>query len=192
MRWTRRLFGRSGSWAGVAIVLLLVGIVTLVTGVPYLIASEDARRPPLEEHLTELELPPGVSMGDLERGEVDLFVDGDTITVKLEDGRTLLVRYYGIDTPERGQRCFREALDRNEMLLEHGDTVLLLTDARLEDENQRLLRYIFLEDGTSVDATLVAEGFAEAWRADGFYRDHLVALEEQARAAARGCLWAGE
>lgn len=191
-RQVRRRFGRSGAWAGAALVLILVGVVTLVSGLPYLVASEDAKRPPLEEHLIRLELPPGTSLDDLERAEVAEIVDGDTITAELEDGRTLLVRYYGIDTPERGDRCFREATDRNQMLVEAGDMVLLLTDARLEDENQRLLRYIFLEDGTSVDATLVAEGFGEAWRSDGYYRDQLVALEEQARQAGRGCLWGGE
>jgi micrococcal nuclease len=184
----RRRFGGPGAWAGAIVVLLLVGVVTLVSGAPYWIASDDAQRPPLEEHLTGLQLPPGVALGDLERAEVEEIVDGDTITAKLEDGRTLLVRYFGIDTPERGERCFREATDRNEMLVA-GETVLLLTDERLEDRNGRLLRYIFLEDGTSVDATLVAEGFAEAWRADGYYRDHIVALEEEARAAGRGCLW---
>jgi endonuclease YncB( thermonuclease family) len=179
--------GRSGGWAGAAVVVILLAIVTAVSGSSYLIASEDARRPPLDEQLTALSLPPGVSLADLERAEVAAIVDGDTITAKLEDGRTLPVRYFGIDTPERGDRCFREATDRNEALL--GDTVLLLEDERLEDSSNRLLRYIFLEDGTSLDATLVAEGFAEAWRADGYYRDELVALEGQARAAGRGCLW---
>ena len=173
--------------AGAAIVVILVAIVTVVAGVPYLIASEDAQRPPLDERVTRLELPPGIALSDLERAEVAEIVDGDTITARLEDGRTLPVRYFGIDTPERGERCFREATDRNEHLI--GETVLLLTDERLEDSNGRLLRYIFLEDGTSVDATLVAEGFAEAWRADGYYRDEIVALEEDARAAGRGCLW---
>ena len=183
----RRRFGRSGAWAGAVVVLLLVGVVTLVSGTPYWIASDDAQRPPLDEQITALALPPGVTLAGLERAEVAAIVDGDTITAKLEDGRTLPIRYFGIDTPERGDRCFREATDRNEMLI--GDTVLLLTDERLEDSFGRLLRYIFLENGTSVDATLVAEGFALAWTADGYYRDQIVALEAQARAAGRGCLW---
>ena len=182
-----RQLGRSGAWAGAAVVLILVAIVFAVSGAPYFIAGEDARRPPLDEQVTALALPPGVTLDGLERAEVAEIVDGDTITAKLEDGRTLPIRYFGIDTPERGDRCFREATDRNEQLI--GDTVLLLPDQRLEDSNGRLLRYIFLEDGTSVDATLVAEGFAEAWRADGYYRDLILALEDAARAAGRGCLW---
>ena len=108
----RGRIGRSGAWAGAAIVLLLVGVVTLVAGAPYFIASDDARRPPLDEQVISLELPPGISLDDLEHAVLDQIVDGDTVTARLEDGRTLPVRYYGIDAPERGERCFREAVDR--------------------------------------------------------------------------------
>ncbi len=68
------------------------------------------------------------------------------------------------------------------------DVIYLLKDERLE-EGTHLLRYVFLEDGTSLDATLVAEGFATAQRTDGYYKDQLIALEDEARAAGRGCLW---
>ena len=50
-------------------------------------------------------------------------------------------------------------------------------------------RYVFLPDGTSIDATLVAEGFGQAWTTDGQYRDQIVALQAEAQAAGRGCLW---
>ena len=189
MKGWRRLLGHRGAWAGAAVVLIILAIDFAVAGIPYFIAGDAAKRPPLDERLTKLVLPPGTTLDDLEHAELSQIVDGDTITAKLEDGRTLLVRYYGIDTPERGDRCFRESTDRNESLI--GKKILLLKDARLEDDHGRLLRYVFLEDGTSVDATLVAEGFAEAWRQDGYYRDQLVALEDQAKAAGRGCLWKG-
>ena len=67
--------------------------------------------------------------------------------------------------------------------------MLLLPDARNQDRYQRLLRYIFLPDGTSVDATLVAEGFGHAWRQDGRYKGDIVKLEDDARTNDRGCLW---
>jgi len=171
---------------GWLVVLALLAIVSAAAGVPYLIASEDARRPPLEEHPTTLELPQGYTLESLQEVEVEEVIDGDTIDV-LIDGLVTRVRYFGIDTPERGRACYREATDRNESLV--GDTVLLLPDARTEDDFGRLLRYVFLPDGTSVDATLVAEGFAEAWTRDGRYRDEIVALEEEARKEGRGCLW---
>lgn len=170
---------------GTLLVLALVLIVTLAGALPYYIASDEARRPPLEEHREQLQLPPGVTLESLERVEVYDIIDGDTIQIR-KNGDLSPVRYFGIDTPERGERCYREALDRNELLL--TKYLYLLPDARDNDGN-RPLRYIFLEDGTSLDATMVAEGFAYAWRQDGRYRDQLVALEEQAKAEGRGCLW---
>jgi micrococcal nuclease len=171
---------------GWLVVLALLAIVTSAAALPYLIAGEDAQRPPLNAQPTHLTLPPGMTLATLQRAEVEEIIDGDTIDVRI-DGREVRVRYFGVDTPERGDRCFREATDRNEQLL--GKTVLLLPDARTEDNFGRLLRYVFLEDGTSVDATLVAEGFGRAWARDGRYRDEIVQLEDEAEAAGRGCLW---
>ena len=177
----------SRSRRGWFVVVALIAVVSAVAGVPYLIASDDAQRPPLEPQLTILALPEGFTLESLQEVEVEEVIDGDTIDVNL-NGITTRVRYFGVDTPERGRACYREAADRNEMLV--GDTVLLLADARTEDDFGRLLRYVFLPDGTSVDATLVAEGFGEAWTRDGRYRDDIVLLEAEARAAERGCLWA--
>jgi endonuclease YncB( thermonuclease family) len=173
---------------GTLLVLALILIVTLAAGIPYYIASEDARRPPLEEHREQLQLPRGLTLESLERVEVYDIIDGDTIQIR-KNGDLSPVRYFGIDTPERGERCYREALDRNELLLTKH--VYLLPDER-DNDGQRPLRYIFLEDGTSLDATMVAEGFAYAWRRDGRYRDQIVALEEQAKAEGRGCLWSSD
>ena len=180
----RRSFG--GRRPGWAFVLILLAGVALVAGLPYAIASRDAQRPPPEPRLAYLTLPQGLSLADLEPAQVEEIIDGDTIEVSL-GGQTVRVRYYGIDTPERGRRCYREAKDRNESLL--GETVLLLPDARDRDAGDRSLRYVFREDGLSLDATLVAEGFALAWRAEGRYRAAILDLEAEAMAAGRGCLW---
>jgi micrococcal nuclease len=160
--------------------------VTLVTGVPYAIASRDARSPGFEQVRTSLTLPPGVSIDTLQKATVYEVIDGDTINV-LIDRKLEAVRIFGVDTPERGEPCFRDATERSRRLI--GSSVLLLPDARERDSFDRLLRYVFKSDGTSVDATLVAEGMAVAWRQDGQYRDRLVALEGEAQAAGRGCLW---
>jgi micrococcal nuclease len=127
----------------------------------------------------------------MQTARVEGVVDGDTADVLME-GRTYRVRYYGIDTPERGQRCFREATDRNQQLVGIGDRIYLLQDAREFDSSNRLLRYVFLSDGTSVDATLAAEGYAAAWRQDGAFRDQIISLEAEAQSRGRGCLWAQE
>lgn len=113
-------------------------------------------------------------------------IDGDTLDVRIGSAEER-VRLFGVDTPERGEPCFREATDRLRALASDG--VLLRADARNRDPNGRLLRYVYTRDGVSIDALLVAEGFAYAWTRDGAAREALIALEAGARDAGQGCLW---
>ncbi len=120
--------------------------------------------------------------------EVDRIIDGDTLDVRA-GGETFRVRLYGVDTPERGEACFREATDRLRDLA--GAQVQLLPDARLADRYDRQLRYVYASDGTLIDEALVREGYGLAWRDDGSKREAIIVAEEEARGAARGCLWSG-
>ena len=113
-------------------------------------------------------------------------IDGDTIDVTL-DGEQRHIRYYGVDAPEKGKKCFEEAKARNSDLL--GATVRLEPDARDQDQYGRLLRYVFNEDGLSIEAVLISEGLATAWREDGVYRPRFLAMENEARENKVGCLW---
>lgn len=122
----------------------------------------------------------------LEQATVVEVVDGDTIDVRI-GGEPQRIRYYGIDAPEEDEKCYQEATDRNRELV--GTTVRLEADARNEDEYGRLLRYVFTNEGISVDAVLVSEGLAEAWREDGRYLGRLMVLETHARENGIGCLW---
>lgn len=126
------------------------------------------------------------SRGDATRVAVERVIDGDTVDVRAAQ-EVLRVRFYGINTTERGEACFSEATARTTALV--GREVVLVPDARLQDSFKRELRYVFAPDGRSIDAALVAEGLARAWRDDGVLRDRLVAVEESARRAKRGCLW---
>ncbi len=128
------------------------------------------------------------SRGDGTRVTVDHVIDGDTIDVRAAQ-TPLRVRFYGVDTPERGEACYAEATARTTALV--AESVILVPDARLQDPGGRELRYVFTPEGRSLDATLVAEGLAKAWRSDGTLRDKLVALEDDARRSRRGCLWTG-
>lgn len=87
-------------------------------------------------------------------------VDGDTI--ELQNGTR--VRYIGIDTPEvhPTRDCYgNEASDKNaELVL--GKKVRLLTDVSNTDKYDRLLRYVYLTDGTFVNEALVRQGYAHA------------------------------
>ena len=122
----------------------------------------------------------------MQAATVIAIIDGDTFDVTI-DGQPERIRIFGIDTPERGDRCFAEASALLESLA--GGDVRLQTDARKVDRSGRLLRYVYRTDGLSIDAVMIAAGAARAWTRDGALRDELLALEEQARVARSGCLW---
>lgn len=124
--------------------------------------------------------------------------DGDTIRVEL-GGRTVTVRYIGVDTPEtvdpgRPVEPFgREASEANRRLVE-GRTVLLEKDVSETDRFGRLLRYVYVEQFTGlvmVNAELVRLGYARiaTFPPDVRYASLFLDLEREARAASRG-LWA--
>ena len=129
-----------------------------------------------------------VSVPDAVLVDVVKVIDGDTLDVRAAQ-TGLRVRLYGVDTPERGDRCFAEATERTRVLA--GSQVQLVSDARQRDRYDRELRYAFTAGGESIDATLIREGLAVAWREDGAQRASLIALEDRARAARIGCLWSG-
>ena len=109
-------------------------------------------------------------------------VDGDTIDTSI--GR---VRFYGIDTPERGEACFSEATAATESFA--GSQVRLEDGPRLTDSFDRRLAYVYDASGNSIDVQLVSGGFARAWTQDGQHREVLMGLEERARENGAGCLW---
>lgn len=114
--------------------------------------------------------------------EVSRVIDGDTF-----DSPVGRVRLFGVDTPERGQRCFNEATERLSQLA--GTTVRVETGPRDTDRYGRLLYYVYTADGASIDAALVREGLARAWTRDGRHRDTLVQMEREAQGSGVGCLW---
>lgn len=100
---------------------------------------------------------------------VSSVTDGDTIKVVV-DGKIEKVRLLGIDTPETRDprkpiQCFgKEASDYAKSLLQ-GQYVRLETDSTQGDKDKynRLLRYVYLENGTEVNANLVENGYAVAY-----------------------------
>jgi endonuclease YncB( thermonuclease family) len=117
-------------------------------------------------------------------------VDGDTIHVML-DGNEETIRYVGIDTPERRQPGYRAATAANRSYVE-GQRVLLEQDVTHRDNFGRLLRYVYLEDGTFVNAEMVAQGWAQPvnYGRDTAYAEEFLALAIDAAANKRG-FWSG-
>jgi len=109
-------------------------------------------------------------------------VDGDTLDTT--QGR---LRLFGVDTPERGERCFSEATDRLSGLA--GELIRVESGPRATDPFGRQLYYVYTMAGYSVEAILIREGLGMAWTRDGQHRGYLMALEESAREQGVGCLW---
>jgi len=92
-------------------------------------------------------------------------IDGDTIMVKIND-KEEAVRLIGIDTPEtvdprKTVQCFgKEASEKMKELLENK-MIKLEADTTQNDRDKynRLLRYVYLEDGTFINKKLIEEGF---------------------------------
>ena len=118
--------------------------------------------------------------------KVDRTIEGDSLDVHI-DGRRVAVGYEDVETPDPGQPCGRDALERNRQLV--GDRILLVENpnAQFDAMGRRLFR-AYSADGGSIAETLVREGLGRAVRGvpDA---DRLVALEDDARAAGLGCLW---
>ena len=131
---------------------------------------------------------PGIPVGD--QADVINIVDGDTIDV-LIDGDEYRVRYIGVDTPERGDAYYDEATRANALMVS-GRSVLLVKDVSETDRFGRLLRYIYLPDGTFVNAELVRQGWAEAvsYPPDDAHYQEFLALQGEAQASDRG-KWSG-
>jgi micrococcal nuclease len=122
-------------------------------------------------------------------------VDGDTIEVeRILDGRATL-RLIGVDTPETvapGQPvgCFGPEASANTKQLLEGRTVLLEKDVSETDRFQRLLRYVYLDDGRMVNEVIVRDGYAQVatFPPDVKYQQRFLIAQTEARNANRG-LW---
>src|SRR5215208_2830680 len=122
-------------------------------------------------------------------GQVTRAVAGDSLDAHVRGNRTL-VGYLGAETPPTNQPCGQEARARNRELA--GGRVFLEEDAGYTfDEGGRRLFYAYTEDGVSIDEVLVREGLARAVRTNARYGAYLAALQAEAEADGRGCLWSG-
>ncbi len=154
----------------------------------------------------------GISAKDAQRGS-DTFVgsfltstqpglyevvyvnDGDTITIRANN-REDKVRFIGIDTPEKDHpsrpvQCYSYAATKYLEELIGGNDVKLVADPtnNNRDRYDRLLRYVYLPDGTLLNAKMVEEGYAFAYTSFPVTKmDEFMELETQAREANRG-LW---
>ncbi len=121
-------------------------------------------------------------------------IDGDTIDVRLDDGRVERVRILGADTPETKDRrkpvqCFGPEASAYTHARLGGRQVSLETDSEVRDKYGRLLAYVYVE-GERFDDELLRLGYARVLiiPPNGKYARPMLEAELAARATRHG-LW---
>ncbi|ERM81507.1 hypothetical protein P872_10335 [Rhodonellum psychrophilum GCM71 = DSM 17998] len=128
--------------------------------------------------------------------QVEKVVDGDTFWVINKKGEREKIRLIGVDTPEVRRsknkeigHYGKEASDFVKNLLD-GQRVRLEYDVAKYDRYKRTLAYVYLEDGTFLNAHLVKEGYAAVMTIppNVKHADLFVDLQRMARKKKKG-LW---
>lgn len=140
------------------------------------------------------ELPADLQPGTYRVVEFD---DGDTIIVDM-NGIDEKVRFIGVDTPEtkdprKPVQCFGHAASEFTRNLIGDNPVRLEADPTNtnRDRYNRLLRYVYLPDGTLVNAEIIKQGYGFAYLSFPVQKsDEFRQLQKVAREQNRG-LWAG-
>lgn len=123
-------------------------------------------------------------------------VDGDTFWVDNETSTGLKIRLIGVDAPE-SRKTFKKEVGyygkeaKNYLFnMLSGKSVKLVYDIDPLDQYGRTLAYVYLEDGTFVNADLVKNGFAMVMTVppNVKYADLFLKLQQDARENNRG-LW---
>lgn len=123
--------------------------------------------------------------------------DGDTVVVNM-DGHKETIRFIGVDTPEvkdprKPVQCFGKSASAFTKQLIGNHPVRLEADPENSnrDRYNRLLRYVYLPDGTLVNSEIIKQGYGFAYVGFPFTKKvEFKNLEDQARQANLG-LWGG-
>lgn len=129
-------------------------------------------------------------------GYVTKVIDGDTFWIDNGSG-SFKVRFIGVDAPETRNSRWKEKGYYAQEAKEYVRTktehrwVRLEFDVQSADRYKRRLAYIYLEDGTFLNAALVAQGYAvvDTYPPNVKYVELFTELQKQARESKRG-LWA--
>lgn len=92
-------------------------------------------------------------------------IDGDTIEITRNETLKETIRLLGINTPERGEKYYKEAKEFLESLILNR-TIELEKLREDKDKYGRSLRYAFI-NGKNVNIKIIEEGFANAYFPSG-------------------------
>lgn len=127
---------------------------------------------------------------------VKKIVDGDTFWVDNGTEKGLKIRFIGSDAPE-SRRMFKREIgyygkEAKEYLtnLLTNKKVRLISDVDPLDQYGRTLSYVYLEDGTFVNAELIKNGYAVLMTVppNVEFADYFARLQREARDKSKG-LW---
>src|SRR5665213_854028 len=127
---------------------------------------------------------------------INHFIDGDTIAVNM-NGNVEKVRFIGVDTPETHKpntpvQCYGpEAAAYTKAQISKFGKVRLQADPldTNRDRYNRLLRYVYLPDGTLQDEQLIQKGYGFAYLSFPFSKKAQFAVDQTAAQAAKLGLW---
>jgi micrococcal nuclease len=127
---------------------------------------------------------------------ISKFVDGDTFWISKPDGSQEKIRLIGIDTPESRNSGKKKATEFGKEAAAYVKQLLTDKKIRLEydvgkyDRFNRTLAYVYLEDGTFLNAHLVQQGYAKVMTVppNVKHANLFLKLEREARSKRRG-LW---
>jgi micrococcal nuclease len=195
--WTRKK-----SWSGAKkglVTAILLPFVLFTISIPFAEAEPTTNRVANTSGTTKVVSKTETQTKSNPLYAVSKVTDGDTIEV-MTDGKTEKIRLIGIDTPEtvdprKTVECYgREASDKAKALLA-GKKVRLEADKTQGDKDKysRLLRYVFLEDGTNFNLLMIKEGYATEYTYNSPYRYQKEFKEAQRAASdADKGLWSPE
>ncbi len=182
-----------------ALIALIIGAYQLITTQPQILPGQTSNETPANVVKPTSVLGDATSATASVSATVTKVVDGDTIRVSI-NGESKTVRLIGVNTPEtvdprREVECFgKEASNRAKEVFT-DKTVFLESDPSQgnTDKYDRLLRYMWLEDGTSFNKQMIAEGYAYEYTYDlpYKYQSDYKRAQIEARELKKG-LWSDE
>lgn len=145
---------------------------------------------------TPVQARPAPQKSEALLGTVIFIYDGDTIKVRLDSGGEKRVRLIGVDAaefddPQESGRFSAYLASRFAYSKLYQKPVRLTLDKEKMDAFGRLLAYVWTDDGTMFNETLVREGYAPAFLKypfDEVWKRRFREAEAEARQAEKG-LW---
>lgn len=176
---------------------MLIGLIAPTAPVKQLDNHAQETTPPIRTAVTSSEKKPSKQPQVSNLYDVVRVIDGDTVDVSI-GGKVQRIRLIGIDTPEtvdprKPVQCFgKEASAKAKELLE-GKQIRLESDSSQDNSDKygRLLRYVYLEDGSMYNKAMLSGGYAHeyTYNVPYKYQSDFRQAQKDAEQAGKG-LWA--